>query len=711
VRDEIRLLSVDGADDRGVPDPTDLERADERLVVEEVHSVRAGLDRLAGAGFDCVLSAYELPDSDGVSFLRRVGDRHPDLPFVLCTGAGSEAVASEAIAAGVTDYVVTEPGTDQSEDVAARITGAIGPESGEPETRVRELTEATEDVLWLLSADWEDVLFVNSAYADIWGQSEATLRADPTAFLDAVHPDDRARAREAVDQLSGGESVEIELRVNAGEDYERRVLIQAEPIFGPDGTVDRIAGASRDVTEQRARQRRLEEETQLVESIFSALPDVLYTFDTHGYLLRWNEQLEAATGYSSGEIEEMYVTDFVPAGEVEQIASSFQRIIQDRQSVTVESAFETKDGDRVPFEFTGAPLEDADGDLRGVTGIGRDISDRKERQRRFEAVFDNTYQFTGLMSPDGTLLEVNQAAIRFSGLDRDELVGEQIWDAYWFQTSETAREVARTAVEQAREGEFFREQLTVQGSDREAVIDFSVRPVTDENGDVVLLIPEGRDITRLTRREQQLRVTNRFLRHNIRNKLTAIKGNAALLSDVGANDRLQSIGESIAAAADDLDETAEMARAVHELIERDPEQAPVDVVDRLDGAIQAVQESHPQAEITVDAPESLAVNCLRSLDEAIAELLRVVLEHATTGRATVTVDVETAETAVVAVRTADGGLPTAEQEVLTGDIDVEPVRHAQGLGVWYVYWQIQYSGGAIDVSDGGRDVLLRLPRS
>jgi len=157
--------------------------------------------------------------------------------------------------------------------------------------------------------------------------------------------------------------------------------------------------------------------------------------------------------------------------------------------VTVEWAFETSDGQQVPFEFTGAPIEDGEGALRGITGVGRNISDQRKQRRRFEAVFNNTCQFTGLMSPGETLLEVNQTAVEFAGRSRDELVGEKVWDAYWFRASDTTRQIARRSVETARAGALFREQITVQGGDREVVIDFSVRPVTGENGAVELLWP------------------------------------------------------------------------------------------------------------------------------------------------------------------------------------------------------------------------------
>ncbi|PSQ40823.1 hypothetical protein BRD14_07685 [Halobacteriales archaeon SW_5_68_122] len=675
--DAVRMLYVRDASDAAAVPPGALSESDE-LAVETTHSVQDGLDRLSRDTFDCVLSTYELPDENGVTFLQHVRDLDSELPFVLHPSSGTERIASEAVSADVTEYVANDfdEAVDRRRRLVDRIVEAATLTPNDTETKVRELTEATDDVLWLLSADWEEVLFVNSAYANLWGHSESALRDDPTSFLEAVHPDDRSRVKMAMDSLMNGESVDFELQVNPEEEFRRRVSVHAEPIFDRDGSVVRVAGVSRDVTEQRARRRRLEEEKRTVDSIFDALPDVLYSFDAEGYLLRWNEQLEAETGYDANELGEMYVTEFVPDDEVESVIENFRAVVEDGRTVTLESAFERADGERVPFEFTGGPLRDADGNLRGLTGIGRNVSEQRAQQRRFEAVFDNTYQSTGLLSPDGTLLEVNRTAAEFASRDREDLIGEKFWDGSWFQAGETARAVAVEAVETARNGEFFRDQLTVQAGDREAVIDLSVRPVTDEHGD-----------------------------HNIRNKLNTIKGHAKLAAEHDDR-RLRPAVDTIIEAADELSATAETARKIHELISEEPEPRTVDLAVHLDRAAETIRKRHPRTELSVSAPSSLTVRALPSLHEALAELLDELLAHAGTDRPSVTIDASDPDGGVT-VSTPDCRLPSAERDVLTGDIEIRQVRHARGLGVWYVYWQIWYAGGTVEVADD--EVRVRLP--
>jgi len=66
-----------------------------------------------------------MPDTNGTEFLETVRETYPDLPFVLFTGKGSEAVASDAISAGITDYLEKEVGTDQYAVLANRVTNAV----------------------------------------------------------------------------------------------------------------------------------------------------------------------------------------------------------------------------------------------------------------------------------------------------------------------------------------------------------------------------------------------------------------------------------------------------------------------------------------------------------------------------------------------------------------------------------------------------------
>lgn len=201
---------------------------------------------------------------------------------------------------------------------------------------------------------------------------------------------------------------------------------------------------------------------------------------------------------------------FVHPDDRGELEERIYTCIDTGQPFELECRIQTADSSERWVEIEGE-LYSTSGDSQIVRGYMQDITQRKERERRYTAIFDQTYQFTGLMEPDGTLIEANDTALEFGGLEREDVVGKKMWDAYWFQHSDDTRTRARDAVKRAAEGEFVRHDLPVQGDDGEVIIDFSVRPLFDESGDVTLLIPEGRDITALKERENELaRISERF---------------------------------------------------------------------------------------------------------------------------------------------------------------------------------------------------------
>jgi len=120
-----------------------------------------------------------------------------------------------------------------------------------------QLAESSADIIWMFTADWRELVFVNRAYEDIWGRSVEALEADAADFLEGVHPEDRPRVRDAMARLTAGEVVELEYRVDEGAGYGRWVWVQGRPVLDDEGEVVRVAGFARDVTERKQREEKL----------------------------------------------------------------------------------------------------------------------------------------------------------------------------------------------------------------------------------------------------------------------------------------------------------------------------------------------------------------------------------------------------------------------------------------------------------------------
>jgi len=127
-----RVLHVD--DDEAIGDllETYLEESVDReefsvTPARSVDEAEAVLDEI---DIDCIVCDYQMPGTTGLEFLHRIRDRNPNKPFILFTNKGSADIASEAIEAGVTDYLRKGGGPEQYEVLANRIANAVEQERG-----------------------------------------------------------------------------------------------------------------------------------------------------------------------------------------------------------------------------------------------------------------------------------------------------------------------------------------------------------------------------------------------------------------------------------------------------------------------------------------------------------------------------------------------------------------------------------------------------
>jgi PAS domain S-box-containing protein len=245
---------------------TFLANEDERMSVRSATSAAEGLALLDEVDVDCVVSDYDMPGQNGIEFLETVRERHGPLPFVLYTGKGSEEVASEAISAGVTDYLQKETGTDQYALLANRIGNAVSARrsANEAEERQGRLEETTAR-LEVLFEDSPDMINVHDASGFILDSNaklcEATGYDRDELVAMKVWELDRALTPAAATDFWDGMAVGDSHRLDGV--YERRdgstfpveVHVKRLDLEG----ADRFVAISRDVSTRVERERKLEQ--------------------------------------------------------------------------------------------------------------------------------------------------------------------------------------------------------------------------------------------------------------------------------------------------------------------------------------------------------------------------------------------------------------------------------------------------------------------
>src|SRR5262249_3593609 len=155
-----------------------------------------------------------------------------------------------------------------------------------------------------------------------------------------------------------------------------------------------------------------------------------------------------------------------------------------------------KNGRRLDVSVTISPILDTAGQVTGASSVARDITERKraeaalrEQEFRVRAILDHTFQFIGMLSPEGILLEGNRTALEFAGVQERDVIGKWFWETPWWSHSVDLQDRLRAAIARAAAGEFVRFEVTHPSpSGNLHWVDFSLNPVADSSGKVVMII-------------------------------------------------------------------------------------------------------------------------------------------------------------------------------------------------------------------------------
>lgn len=269
---------------------------------------------------------------------------------------------------------------------------------------------------------------------------------------------------------------------------------------------------------------RTTSETILTQAI-DFLPDPTFTIDLKGRVHVWNRAMEAITQIKAEDIvgKGNYEYSIPFYGERRPIL--IDMVIQGNTDLEKKYNFIRREGDNIYAAETigllpkryllgkAGPIYGNDGLIIGSIESIQDITERKlgekalkESEEIFRVLFNQSYHFIGLLSIDGTLIKANSTALAFAGIKESDVIGRLFWKTPWWSHSEEERAHLHNAVLETAQGNLIRFESThLDAEGHSHIIDFSIKPVRNETDEVILLIPEGRDITERKNAEDRLR--------------------------------------------------------------------------------------------------------------------------------------------------------------------------------------------------------------
>jgi len=237
------------------------------VTVVTATSPEAGLEVLAEEDIDCVVSDYDMAEMNGLEFLDAVRAESVTVPFILFTGQGSEAIASEAISAGVTDYLQKSTSTNQYAVLANRIENAVLQHDAQNQVerareRFRKLVQHSTDVISIVDSDGRFQYLTPSAKR-VLGYRPDELTDE--VLLEHVHPEDLDRVTAALDRIRADDDTvpTVELRFDHPERDWIWVEIHARNMLS-DPVVEGFVVHTRAIAERKRQTRRLERFVDIV---------------------------------------------------------------------------------------------------------------------------------------------------------------------------------------------------------------------------------------------------------------------------------------------------------------------------------------------------------------------------------------------------------------------------------------------------------------
>lgn len=401
LNNQIRVLHVDDEPDFADMATTFLEREDDRFDIETATNASDGVDRLASNDFDCVVSDYDMPGRNGIEFLEVVRVEYGHLPFILYTGKGSEEVASDAISAGVTDYLQKETGTGQYPVLANRIRNAVEKHRAQTELADREQRLNLffeESPLGVVEWD-ENFEFVrlNETAEEILGYDETELRGESWETI--VPATDRDPVGVVVSELLEAEGGHHSINENIRKDGQRIVCEWHNRIVTDEhGEVITIFSQFQDLTDRERRRAELQE----YETIIDSLTDAVYVLDEEGRFTYVNDELVKLVGYDRDTILGSKPSLIKDEDAVERAEHYLGRLLSSDgpESVTFEITLQPRGGDPIACEDHMSLLPYEGEQFEGSVGTLRDVTERKEREQELERQNACLERFASVVSHD-----------------------------------------------------------------------------------------------------------------------------------------------------------------------------------------------------------------------------------------------------------------------------------------------------------------------
>ncbi|MFZ1127650.1 PAS domain S-box protein [Methanoregula sp.] len=367
--------------------------------VTTLPSAKESLDRISSERFDAILSDYQMPEMDGIAFLKCVRARHGSLPFILFTGKGREEIAIEALNNGADFYI--QKGPDMKGMLAElkhKLCHAI--ERRQTETALRESRQNQNDIINFLP----DATFVidtsgkivawNKAIEEMTGTSGADMigKGDyqyalpffgerRPLLIDFVHEEQLPTGSDYLYIERRGRNLHAEVIARRLDGCEGAYLwLTAGPLYDLEGHLTGAIESIRDMSEILKIRHDLARSREMNQEFANMMPVAVYEMDLSGNLTFTNSVALEWFGVTREDFEKkICIYDYIVPHDRERAARDIHRVLGGVKSVGQEYLLQRKDRSTyLGLIYASGIMDPESGKCLGLRGVIIDMTERKK---------------------------------------------------------------------------------------------------------------------------------------------------------------------------------------------------------------------------------------------------------------------------------------------------------------------------------------------